>query len=151
MSNEDVPGEKSTTSPGRLCCRAWTTASLSVCATEHGATFDQLCKIRSAISPINTACLTLSRIKSLIASNPKPLSFPPAIKTTGSGCDSRALTRASRFVAFESLIKTTPAISPTFSHRCGRSRYSVSPHLAFSQGTCKAYAVPSAAIRFSAL
>src|SRR6516162_9092358 len=58
MSNEDVPGEKRTTSPCLLCRRASITASLRVSATEQGTILDQLLKIRSAISPIKTACLT---------------------------------------------------------------------------------------------
>src|SRR4029078_8387050 len=102
MSNDDVPGEKRTTSPALARLRARSTASASEVAISDLTAPSHERLMLSAISPIRTADLTLSSTRERNGSHMNYLTLPPAMRTTGLLCAAEAFSTASRLVALES-------------------------------------------------
>src|SRR5213075_1923820 len=83
MSNEDVPGENRTTSPGLALAWARSTASASELAISHSAAPLQERLILSALSPINIVHLTFSLTTERRGSILHPFFYPPAMVKAG--------------------------------------------------------------------
>src|ERR1039457_7122692 len=123
MSKLAHAGDSNTVSPGSVWLAATCTASSMEEARTHGTDLDQACHILFWASPINTASLTFSLITCFKDEKSKPLSRPPAMSTECPGRERSAFSTASLLVAFESLMKETPATSVTNSQRCGCGLY----------------------------
>ncbi len=75
-----------------------------------------------AASPYAITALACRRSGSTSAAYGSPLCRPPSSTTAGRVIPSIATSAELTFVAFESLIQSTPPYSPTVSRRCGSAR-----------------------------
>src|SRR5512134_181931 len=135
MSKLEQAGEKTTTSPSRAAAAAARTASGSEPATAMGAAPARSRAIRSRASPRRTTARAFRARGTRRGRKSTPLSFPPAISTTGSGNPSSAARTAPTLVPFESFTYVTPRTDRTNSTRWGSPGNAASSASTCSRGT----------------
>src|SRR3990172_225462 len=149
ISKLEQAGESTTTSPSRAHSAAWTTASSREPASRMGTDPMSSRFILPCASPRRIAARAFRPRETRRGRKSTPLSFPPAMRTTGSGNPSRHLRTAPTLVPFESLKKETPRTSRTNSTRCGSPAKAERPSRTASDGIPMRRAAPIAAMAFS--